>query len=354
MSKLGRLLLFNLATDADDPVLGFTTSWIRALAQHCDHIDVVTMRAGRLAVPENVSVYSVGKEHGWGELRRAVEFYRILFTVLRQHYDACFAHMQPLFAVMAAPLLRLLGVPLTLWYAHKSVSLKLRLAEKWVDHVVTASPESFRLSSSKVIVTGHGIDTSVFAPGAPRSIDEPFAILSVSRIAPVKQIEVLLDAARILAGRGVRFHLTIAGSAEPQHDDYFHRLQTLALDPVLVDPVTFLGSVPYEQVAELYRRADVMVNLSATGSIDKAVLEAMSCGTPVVTSNEAFCPMLSRWGERLLIPPDANTLAERIAQLAVTPPQERQALGLALREIVAREHSLERLASMLVNEIFLL
>ena len=61
-----RLLLFNLATDADDPVLGFSTRWIRALAKHLEFINVITMRAGRIEVPANVRVHSVGKEKGYG------------------------------------------------------------------------------------------------------------------------------------------------------------------------------------------------------------------------------------------------------------------------------------------------
>ncbi len=76
------LLLFNLATDADDPILGFTTGWINRLAPHYEHIDVITMRVGRLAVAPNVRVYSVGKERGYGEARRALEFYRLLIGLL--------------------------------------------------------------------------------------------------------------------------------------------------------------------------------------------------------------------------------------------------------------------------------
>src|SRR2546428_2863676 len=39
-----RILLFNLATDSDDPILGFTTRWIKALAKHVERIHVITMR----------------------------------------------------------------------------------------------------------------------------------------------------------------------------------------------------------------------------------------------------------------------------------------------------------------------
>ena len=101
-----RLLLFNLATDVDDPVLGFTTRWIWALAKHVQFIYVITMRAGRVVVPDNVRVYSIGKEQGYSEPRRAVAFYRRLLYVLRsESIDVCFSHMSPIFTALAAPVM---------------------------------------------------------------------------------------------------------------------------------------------------------------------------------------------------------------------------------------------------------
>ena len=82
------LLMFNLATDADDPILGFASGWIAALAKRVEVVHVITMRAGRVDVPGNVRVYSVGKEKGYSEPRRAAEFYRHLIRVLRRdHID---------------------------------------------------------------------------------------------------------------------------------------------------------------------------------------------------------------------------------------------------------------------------
>src|SRR5712692_7868003 len=102
-----RLLLFNLVTDIDDPILGFATRWIWALAKQVERIHVISMRVGRVEVPGNVRVYSVGKENGYSEPRRAVEFYRHLLHVLREDcIDICFSHMIPIFTVMEAPVLK--------------------------------------------------------------------------------------------------------------------------------------------------------------------------------------------------------------------------------------------------------
>ena len=346
------LLVFNLRTDADDPILGFTTEWINALASYYDRVDVLTMYAGRLAAAPNVRVYSVGAERGYSEPRRLFAFYRTLARLLREtRYTACFAHMQPLFAALAAPLLKARGVPLTLWYAHSAVTLRLRLAERLADCVVTPSPESFPLPSRKLIVTGHGVDTDRFAPApAPRPPNAPFTAVSVGRLSPVKRVEVLIAAARLLRARGLDFRLRLVGDPLEQHAAYAEQVRAQAAD--LGGVVEFAGPVAHAQVADAYRAADVMVTASATGSLDKAVLEAMACGLPVIASGEPYRAMLARWGDALLFPEgDAAALADRLAALMQTPSDEQRALGLALREIVVREHSLSRLIQRLAEEI---
>jgi glycosyltransferase involved in cell wall biosynthesis len=349
-----RLLLFNLKTDADDSNLGFTTDWINALAEFCEYIDVVTMYVGRLAVADNVCVYSVGKERGYGDSRRVFEFYRMLFRLLRQRqYDVCFAHMMPLFAVMGAPLLKLWRIPIVLWYAHKAASFKLRLAEKVSWRVVTASPESFRITSRKTCVIGHGVDIRLFTPASSaRQPDQAFTVVSVGRIAPVKRLQVLINAAnslyhdRELHGLRVR----IIGEPGEGDADYAQHLHELVDELNLRDVVEFTGAVSHDRIVTEYQAADVMVNTSQTGSIDKAVLEAMACGLPVVTSNEAFRAMFAPWGDLLFIPPESpDKLAVGLMRLKETTPEERAALGHDLREIVVREHSLERLMVKLVN-----
>src|SRR2546428_10994723 len=124
-----RILLFNLVTDVDDPILGFTTHWIKALAKRVECIYVITMRLGRVELPDNVRVYSVGKEKGYSEPRRLVEFYRHLWHVLHDdRIDVCFSHMMPLFTILGGPVLRLKAIPIVTWYAHPRLTWRLELA----------------------------------------------------------------------------------------------------------------------------------------------------------------------------------------------------------------------------------
>lgn len=351
-----RLLIFNLMTDADDPILGFTTAWINALAARCEAVDVITMQAGRLAVADNVQVYSVGNEKGYGELHRALAFYRILFGLLtKNQYQACFAHMIQVFAVMGAPLLKMADVPVTLWYAHKATGRMVRLAEKLVDHIVTASPESFRIPSPKVQIIGHGIDVDLFRPAdahiavSTQNSTRPFTILSVSRLSPVKRLETIIAAVKMLRDDGLSIHLRLVGSVYPQDEAYAASLRQMVKDNGLTAVVEFVGGLTQAAVAREYQQADVAVNMSATGSIDKVVLEAMSGGVPVITANEAFQNLLAAWSELLLVPPESpEMLHVRLKAIMVMTPADRALLGADLRRLVVEQHSIQQLIDRLM------
>ena len=261
--------------------------------------------------------------------------------------------MMPLFAVMGAPFLKLWRLPIVMWYTHKSVTLKLRLAEKVCWRVVTASPESFRLPSQKVRVIGHGVDTNLFTPlQSQRDENQPFVVVSAGRITPVKSLHTLIDAANSLY-QELDFHrlrVQIIGEAAPQDGAYLQHLLELVSEFRLAEVVSFLGGYSQAGVAEAYRAADVMVNTSKTGSIDKAVLEAMACGLPVVTSNEAFREMLAPWKDLLCIPPESpGKLVASILRLKEMSHDERAALGLELQQIVQRDHSMEQLTDKLMH-----
>ncbi|MYD08768.1 MAG: hypothetical protein F4X02_01875, partial [Chloroflexi bacterium] len=163
-----RLLLFNLMTDESDPVLGFACGWIRELAARCEYVDVITMYRGAYQLPPNVRVYSAGRERGLSKSLRAANFYRHLLRLLRERrYDACFAHMMPLFAGMAGPLLSARGIPTTLWYTHRARSAQLRWGLAMSRRAVSADATSFPYRTDKLRVIGHGIDCDFYSPPPP-------------------------------------------------------------------------------------------------------------------------------------------------------------------------------------------
>jgi glycosyltransferase involved in cell wall biosynthesis len=365
---MANLLLFNLATDADDPILGFTTVWINRLAAHYERVDVITMRAGRLAVPANVYVHSVGKERGYSEARRAAEFYRLLAGLLAaRRYAACFAHMMPLFAAMGAPLLKPRRVPIVLWYTHRQAHRTLQLALAVSDRVVTAAADSFPLRTKKLRVLGHGIDTDFFRPGMAASTNgaTPRAyIVQVARLMPIKHQATLIRALAELRGTGhdaghdaghpARHEacaVLVGDVPDGQDGDYQRGLQRLAADLNAADCVIFAGSQTPDGVRDWLRRASVAVNLSPAGLFDKAALESMAVGAPTIVSSSAFDPLLRDYTPllRLGSPDDYLGLAARLRTLLAFNPIQRAALSSALRTRVNAAHSLDTLIPRLVS-----
>jgi len=108
--------------------------------------------------------------------------------------------------------------------------------------------------------------------------------------------------------------------------------------------VEFRAAVSYSRIEKEYADCDVFVNTAIRHSIDKAPLEAMACGRVLLTSNRNFHPLLGRHAE-LLVANDEHPgdLARKIVNAARMEPSEREKLGLALREIVVRDHDLHRL-----------
>jgi glycosyltransferase involved in cell wall biosynthesis len=346
-----RLLLFNLATDADDPILGFTTRWIQALAKRVEFIHVITMRAGRIEVPENVRVYSVGKEKGYSEPRRATEFYRHLFRVLREdRIDACFSHMIPIFTVLAAPVLKVKKIPIVTWYAHPSLTWILKLAHHLSDRMVASVATAYPYRKDKLVVIGQGIDTDLFCPdGSPP--EEPPMILCVGRLSPVKDHPTLIRAAALLRERLKKpFRVVILGGpAGPKDEPYVRSLHRLVEELNLQDIVSFHPPVPQSALPNWYRRCIVHVNLTPTGFGDKVAWEAMACGRPCMVANEGFRETMGRWEDLLLFNHgNVRELAEKLRDLLAMSEEKRLEIGSALRKNVMKNHSLEGLAKRLV------
>jgi glycosyltransferase involved in cell wall biosynthesis len=345
-----RLLLFNLATDADDPILGFTTGWIAALAKQAEFIHVITMRAGRLEVPANVRVYSVGKEKSYSEPRRAVEFYRHLFRVLRHdHIDACFSHMIPIFTVLAAPVLKLKGVPIVTWYAHRQVTTILKIVHHLSDRMVSINESSYRYRHDKFMALGHGIDIDLFSPdNTPQ--ENPPLILSVGRLSPIKDLLTLIDAVNHLRQRGYEVRCALVGDAPERDRAYGARVRQRVSELALDDIVEFVGVVPNQQVVHWYRRSFVHVNLCPMGALDKAPLEVMACGKPSLIANEGFRETLGQWSKYLLFRHgDAADLTEKLTGLLSLSEEARRSMGAELRQSLIERHSLRQLMNSLVT-----
>ena len=296
-----KLLITTQAVDRDDPILGFFHRWIEEFAGQCEQVTVICLREGNHALPANVRVQVLG---GGGKIGRAFTFLRLSWG-LRKEYDRVLVHMNPEYIVLAGAFWRLSGKRVALWYTHKSVTFKLRIATLFASVVLSASKESFRLGTKKLHVLGHGIDMERFVC-PPHAKGAELRILTAGRISKTKNIHLILDAVEVLRVRGVSLVLTVAGAPGAGTDAaYAEDLYRRAGNTVL-----FVGPKQQQEVAALLCNSDVFINLSDTGSLDKAVLEALASGVPAVSSNEAFKQILTPYG--LFVTNDRQAVAEAL------------------------------------------
>jgi glycosyltransferase involved in cell wall biosynthesis len=316
-----KLVFCTQRLDVEDPVLAATVPMVRALAARVDEL-VVLCDTATIAI-EGVRVHQFGAPT---QALRGVRFEAALARELR--CDGVVAHMVPLYAVLAAPLVRPLGIPLVLWYTHWKGHAVVRAAERVCTAIASVDERSFPLRSGKVRALGHGIDVAEFScSDAP---PPPIRALVLGRYSPAKGLETILRAAR---SAGV--HVEAHGSDET-FEEY---KQGLARD---FPEAELGGPVPRAQVPDLFARSHVLVNNMLPGAPDKVVYEAAASCLPVLASNPVFDDLLP--DELRFDRDDAAGLAEKLRTLDPRRLPE-------LRDVVARRHSVDHWAEGLLATV---
>jgi glycosyltransferase involved in cell wall biosynthesis len=248
--------------------------------------------------------------------------------------------MCPIYAVLAAPLARPLGVRVLLWFTHWRASRLLRAAERVSTTVVSVDAGSFPLPSRKLVATGHGIDLDDF-PLAERRHDGELRLVALGRTSPAKGLDTVVRAvAQVPEAR-----LAITGpSLTDEERRHRAELESLVAELGVGGRVTIDAPVPRERVPALLGAADALVNNMRAGAPDKIVYEAASTGLPVLASNpvfDGFLPEVLRFPRE-----DAEVLAARVRELREL---DLAGIGRQLHERVVLEHSVDTWAERIVE-----
>ncbi len=342
-----RLVFVTQQVDPGHPALAATVPMLRALAERVDEVVVLADRALPGVLPDNCRVRPfAARSRG----ARGLRFEGALTAELarRPKPSAVLAHMCPIYAVLAAPLARPLGVKVLLWYTHWSVSRTLRAAERVSNVVLTVDRRTFPVDSPKVLAIGHGIDLSEFPCSDGGAAHTDLRGLALGRYSKAKGLEFVLRAVRLALDRGLDLRLEVHGPAlNPDERAHRSELERLVEELDLGRRVKLGHAVLRSEVPGLLGRADVLVNNMRAGATDKVVYEACAACTPAIASNPAFDSLLP--DELRFHREDPGALADRLRALGARPPEHRRQLGRMLRERVAAGHSVEAWAAAVVE-----
>ena len=328
-----RILFITQQVDPEHPALAATVPKIRALADLVDEVVVLADDAARGVLPASCRVRTFRSPTKAG---RGLRFELALARELSGlGGGAVLAHMCPIYAVLAAPLVRPLRVPLLLWFTHWRASRLLAAAERVSTAVISVDRRSFPLDSDKVRAIGHGIDLSEFSCTPPEE-GEGLHLLALGRYSPAKGLDVILRAVAAVD----EARLDVHGPALSA-DERTHRLELgrLVVELGLEDRVNLGDAVSRSRVPELLATHDALVNNMRAGAPDKVVYEAAASCLPVIASNPVFDSFLDP--DQRFARDDAHELAERLRALAALDSSARAALGRRLRERVKQGHSVE-------------
>jgi glycosyltransferase involved in cell wall biosynthesis len=210
--------------------------------------------------------------------------------------------------------------------AHAYARTSMWGAVRKSDRILTVSDASkrdilrfFDISAEKVAVIYNAIDERFLAPADEErmdlirqryQLDHPF-LLYVGNIKPHKNLERLIDAfGRARAGGLSELRLVIIGDEISKYPKLRQSVHRHRLDKY----VRFLGFQPYDTLAAFYRLARAFVFPSIYEGFGLPPLEAMACGTPVVTSNVSSLPEIAGNAAILVDPYEPASIAEGITR----------------------------------------
>jgi glycosyltransferase involved in cell wall biosynthesis len=208
----------------------------------------------------------------------------------------------------------------------------------WADRTVAPS-EAFaaelrRWTGESIEAIHHGFDRETFfRDNTPlpfdltEQLDEAggaVRLLFVSHYNYYRNFETLIRALplvrQLLPGRDVRLFLTCKLRAGENPGAYNPEGAAKLVEELGVDGmVTQLGAVPYRQLHQLYRRANIYVTPAYTETFAHPLVEAMACGLPIVASDLAvhreICGSAGVYFQRF----SPQELASRIAEVVESP-----------------------------------
>ncbi len=178
--------------------------------------------------------------------------------------------------------------------------------------------EYLDIGAERVRVVHEGLDpffTEDHEADLPDSVPSPY-LLFVSTLEPRKNVLGVLRAFDLVVEWGYRGHLVLVGRWGWRTEKIRHELET---SPVR-DRIVHLDYVDRGQLAGLYRRADALLFPSWMEGFGLPLLEAMACGTPLVTSGCSAMPEVAGPAAVYVDPASPHGIASAVSALVADDP----------------------------------
>ncbi|MCX2926054.1 glycosyltransferase family 4 protein [Streptomyces sp. NEAU-W12] len=198
----------------------------------------------------------------------------------------------------------------------------------------------------------HGVDTARFRPDRDTTrvrrrygyAEDDLVIACAAQLKPRKGILELIQAFSVIHARRPHTRLLVAGAISSSSGDYPEKLRAEIARHGLDDVARIDSEVTFDLMPDVLATADIVAQPSLGEGLSLAMLEAMSSGRPLLTTDFPGIGELVRDpGSALLVPtPDPGHLADALCTL-VSDDSMRRRMGERAREQVLAHFSLQRM-----------
>jgi colanic acid/amylovoran biosynthesis glycosyltransferase len=204
-----------------------------------------------------------------------------------------------------------------------------------VSEAIRAEASNYGLDTTRSTVIRPAVNPEFFYPAANRA-NGKFRIVTTGNLVWLKGHEYALMSIRQLVDSGIDVQFDIIGDG-PERQQIRYTIQDLGLE----QQVRLHGGLDQKRVREILQRADAFLLSSFSEGISNAVLEAMACGLPVVTTDcGGMREVIADGTEGFVVPlRDPHGMANRLATLARNP-KLRDEMGKAARQTVKARFNL--------------
>jgi len=169
--------------------------------------------------------------------------------------------------------------------------------------------KNYKIKPEKTHVLNIGKDV-FFNPNG--SNNKNLFLLCVSHLYPYKNILNMLEAySKSQNMAGEKIDLIIAGSID--YKEYYFEIQKVIKRLSIGDNVHFLGKVSKKELKDLYSNCELMIFPSPFENFAYTLVEAMSCGAPIVCANTTAMPETCQDAALYFNPYDVEEMGEKIS-----------------------------------------
>ena len=229
--------------------------------------------------------------------------------------------------------------------ANRRPGRALRWLINKMDAVIVTSEHNIQYLDWYSAIVQHGVDTEIFKPekfyGKTAADLGGVTIGFVGRIRPLKGADLFVEAMIQIIREYPDCSAVLAGLCRPKFTEFKKNLRDRIKSVNLEKRIVFWGELRRRALVQLYRQMDICVTPSRVEGFGLVPLEALACGTPVVTSDTGVWPRIvdSEVGG-IARAGDLESLTEEI-RLLLSDRVRLRKMRVAARQRVVMHYSIE-------------